>query len=86
MNGEPCIMLQIIPPARREHRRHRDNVMRDASRCCRLRSLRPSILMVEHDRTTTIRASVHDIQITLLITVVLVILVIFVFLRNVWAT
>ena len=41
---------------------------------------------VASDRTTTIRASVDDIQITLLITVVLVILVIFVFLRNVWAT
>ncbi len=41
---------------------------------------------VASDRTTTIRASVDDIQITLLITVVLVILVIFIFLRNVWAT
>jgi multidrug efflux pump len=38
------------------------------------------------DLTVTIRASVDDIQITLLITVVLVILVIFVFLRNVWST
>ena len=38
------------------------------------------------DRTTTIRASVHDVEITLLISIVLVILVVFVFLRNVWAT
>jgi hydrophobe/amphiphile efflux-1 (HAE1) family protein len=43
-------------------------------------------LSVASDRTTTIRASVADIQITLIITVALVILVIFVFLRNVWAT
>jgi hydrophobe/amphiphile efflux-1 (HAE1) family protein len=43
-------------------------------------------LSVASDRTTTIRASVDDIQITLMITVALVILVIFVFLRNVWAT
>jgi hydrophobe/amphiphile efflux-1 (HAE1) family protein len=43
-------------------------------------------LAVALDRTTTIRASVFDIQITLLITVILVILVIFVFLRNAWAT
>jgi hydrophobe/amphiphile efflux-1 (HAE1) family protein len=43
-------------------------------------------LVVASDRTTTIRASVKDIQITLLVTVILVILVIFVFLRNVWAT
>jgi len=38
------------------------------------------------DRTTTIRASVHDVQDTLLITFVLVVLVIFAFLRNGWAT
>ena len=43
-------------------------------------------LTVASDRTTTIRASVSDIQITLLITVALVILVIFLFLRTVWAT
>ena len=43
-------------------------------------------LGVASDRTTTIRASVHDIQFTLLISVCLVILVIFLFLRNVWAT
>ncbi len=41
---------------------------------------------VASDRTRTIRASVKNIQQTLLLTVVLVILVIFVFLRNVWAT
>ncbi len=38
------------------------------------------------DRTTTIRASVHDVQIELLSAVVLVVLVIFLFLRNVAAT
>ena len=43
-------------------------------------------LAVSQDRTTTIRASVHDVERTLLISVFLVILVVFVFLRNVWAT
>ncbi|EAQ35723.1 Acriflavin resistance protein [Nitrobacter sp. Nb-311A] len=38
------------------------------------------------DRTTTIRAAVEDVQLTLLITVVLVVLVIFLFLRSFWAT
>ncbi len=38
------------------------------------------------DRTTTIRASVHDVEITLLISVCLVILVVFVFLRDVRTT
>jgi HAE1 family hydrophobic/amphiphilic exporter-1 len=38
------------------------------------------------DRTQTIRAAVHDVQFTLLITIVLVVMVIFVFLRSLWAT
>ncbi|MBW8723535.1 MAG: efflux RND transporter permease subunit [Inquilinus limosus] len=38
------------------------------------------------DRTTTIRASVSDVQFTLLLTICLVVMVIFVFLRNFWAT
>ncbi len=38
------------------------------------------------DKTTTIRASVNDIEFTLIISVILVILVVFVFLRNVPAT
>jgi HAE1 family hydrophobic/amphiphilic exporter-1 len=38
------------------------------------------------DRTTTIKASVEDVEFTLLLTIVLVVLVIFLFLRNVWAT
>jgi len=49
--------------------------------------LPPSIkLTVAGDRTQTIEASVHDVQVTLAITVCLVILVIFLFLRNLWAT
>ncbi len=41
---------------------------------------------ITQDRTTTIRASVHDIEVDLAISVVLVILVVFVFLRSAWAT
>ena len=43
-------------------------------------------LEVALDRTTTIRASVADIQITLVISIVLVVLVVFIFLRNLRAT
>jgi HAE1 family hydrophobic/amphiphilic exporter-1 len=43
-------------------------------------------LLVRLDRSQSIRDSVHDIKITLLLTVVLVVLVIFVFLRNISAT
>jgi hydrophobe/amphiphile efflux-1 (HAE1) family protein len=38
------------------------------------------------DRTTTIRASVHDVEFTLALTIGLVVLVILLFLRNFWAT
>src|SRR5277367_635540 len=38
------------------------------------------------DRTQTIRASVADVQFTLLLSISLVVMVIFLFLRNVWAT
>ena len=50
-------------------------------------SISPSLhLRVAIDRTTTIRASIHDVERTLMISISLVILVVFVFLRNVWAT
>src|SRR6202042_444093 len=38
------------------------------------------------NRTTTIKASVHDVEFTLLLTIALVVMVIFLFLRNAWAT
>ena len=38
------------------------------------------------DRTQTIRASVHDVEFTLMLSIGLVVMVIFLFLRNVWAT
>jgi multidrug efflux pump len=38
------------------------------------------------DRTTTIRSSVRDVEISLIISVLLVVLVVFLFLREVWAT
>src|SRR5438067_992353 len=50
-------------------------------------SISPSLhLTVAVDRTTTIRASVHDVEVALMISIVLVIFVVFAFLRNVWAT
>jgi len=50
-------------------------------------SLPPAIdLSVVQDSTTTIRASVHDVEITLIISIALVILVVFAFLRDVRST
>ena len=50
-------------------------------------SIPPAIrIAVVSDRTTTIRASVADVQFTLVLTVGLVVMTILLFLRNVWAT
>ena len=50
-------------------------------------SISPAIkIAVVMDRTTTIRASVHDIEFTLVISVILVIFVVFIFLRTLRAT
>ena len=47
----------------------------------------PSVkINVISDRTQTIRAAVADVQFTLLLTIALVVMVIFIFLRSVWAT
>jgi multidrug efflux pump len=43
-------------------------------------------LTVVHDRTTTIRASIRDVQFTLVLSVVLVVLVVLLFLRTIRAT
>ena len=38
------------------------------------------------DRSVVIRAAVHDVQFTMMLTIALVVLVIFIFLRTIWAT
>jgi len=54
----------------------------------KLRATLPPALRISvvTDRTTTIRAAIEDVQFTLALTVALVVLVIFVFLRKLWAT
>jgi hydrophobe/amphiphile efflux-1 (HAE1) family protein len=50
-------------------------------------SIPPSVhVNVVMDRTLTIRASVADVQFTLILSIALVVMVIFLFLRSVWAT
>ena len=84
-NGKPAVLVQVFkqPSA---------NIIETVDRIYALlpllrASIPPAInLSVIIDRTTTIRASIEDIEYTILISIVLVILVVFVFLRNVWAT
>ena len=84
-NGQPSVMLAIF---RQPGANMIETVDRIFALLPRLRaSISPSLhLNVAIDRTTTIRASVHDVEITLLISVSLVILVVFAFLRSYWAT
>jgi hydrophobe/amphiphile efflux-1 (HAE1) family protein len=50
-------------------------------------ALPPSVRVdLMSDRSDTIRASVHDVQFTMMLTITLVIIVIFLFLRTLWAT
>lgn len=51
------------------------------------REIPPTIeLHIENDASRSVRASIHDVEFTLMLTIVLVILVIFLFLRNIPAT
>jgi len=65
-----------------------DTVDKIKSLLPRLVAAIPPAIKVEiiSDRTQTIRAAVEDVQSTLLLTIALVVMVIFVFLRSFWAT
>jgi multidrug efflux pump len=84
-NGKPGVLVVIF-------RQPGANVIETVDRVRALMpylqsSISPAIkLAVVSDRTITVRASVKDIESTLLISIVLVILVVFVFLRTVRAT
>jgi multidrug efflux pump len=84
-NGKPGVLIVLF-------RQPGANVIETVDRVRALMpylqsSISPAIkLQVVSDRTLTVRASVKDIESTLLISIVLVILVVFVFLRTVRAT
>src|SRR5215831_18201597 len=84
-NGEPSVILAIF---RQPGANMIETVDRVKAIMPELRSsISPSLhLNVLNDRTITIRASIRDVERTLAIAVSLVVLVVFVFLRNVWAT
>ena len=65
-----------------------DTVDKIKSTLPRLVAAIPPAIKIEviSDRTQTIRAAVEDVQYTLLLTIMLVVMVIFVFLRSFWAT
>jgi len=80
-NGEPSVLVIIF---RQPGANIIDTVNRVRAALPQLEAAIPSAihLRVAMDQTTTIRASVNDVELTLLISIVLVILVVFFFLRN----
>jgi len=84
-NGKPAVVIGI---GRQPGANIIETVDRIKALLPELRaSIPPSVtLLPTFDRTTTIRASVKDIEFTLMLTVALVVMVIFLFLRNAWAT
>ncbi len=85
VGGEPAVLVDI-------QRQPGANIIQTVDRVKallpRLRATLPSSvkLGIFGDRTETIRASITDVQFTLLLTVALVVMVIFIFLRKFWAT
>ena len=65
-----------------------ETVQRIHAELPRLRRAMPAgaSLTVVNDRTTTIRASIHDVQFTLVLSIALVVLVVLIFLRTIRAT
>jgi len=82
VNGKPAILLFVF---RQPGANIIDTVDRVRTLLPQLRAeIPPTIdLTVALDRTTTIRASVHEVQFTLVLSIALVILVVLFFLRNV---
>ncbi|HKD03824.1 MAG TPA: multidrug efflux RND transporter permease subunit [Terriglobales bacterium] len=84
-NGKPAVLIIVF---RQPGANIIDTVDRIRAQMPRLQaSISPAInLSIILDRTVTIRASVRDIEVTLVLSIILVILVVFVFLRTFRAT
>ena len=84
-NGTPCILLAVYKQPGANVIETVDHVR---AALPHLQATIPAAIDVSvlSDRTQTIRASVSGVESTLVVTIVLVVAVIFLFLRNVWAT
>ena len=85
VNGKPAVILELF-------RQPQANIIETADRVRALlpllqASIPPSMhLEVAEDSTRMIRASVRDVEVSLVISILLVVLVVFFFLRSIWAT
>jgi multidrug efflux pump len=83
--GQPSIVVDV---QRQPGANVIETVQRVRAELPRLRRAMPAgaELTIVNDRTTTIRASIHDVQFTLVLSVALVVLVVLIFLRTIRAT
>jgi multidrug efflux pump len=83
--GKPAIVIDV---QRQPGANVIETVERVKAQLPRLRQAMPAAakLTIVNDRTTTIRASIHDVQFTLMLSIVLVVLVVLIFLRTIRAT
>jgi len=83
--GQPSIVIDV---QRQPGANVIETVQRVRAELPRLRRAMPAgaTLTIVNDRTTTIRASIHDVQFTLVLSIALVVLVVLVFLRTIRAT
>ncbi len=84
-NGEPSVLVIVF---RQSGANIIDTVDHIRAALPQLEAAIPQVIQVKvaMDQTVTIRSSVHDVEISLVISVLLVVLVVFAFLRNVWTT
>ncbi|HET9716955.1 MAG TPA: efflux RND transporter permease subunit [Pseudolabrys sp.] len=83
--GQPSVIVDV---QRQPGANVIDTVERIRAELPRLRRAMPTAadLTIVNNRTTTIRASIHDVQFTLILSVALVVLVVLIFLRTIRAT
>ena len=83
--GQPSIVVDV---QRQPGANVIETVQRIRAELPRLRRAIPAgaDLTIVNDRTTTIRASIHDVQFTLVLSIALVVLVVLIFLRTIRAT
>jgi multidrug efflux pump len=83
--GQPAIVVDV---QRQPGANVIETVQRVRAELPRLRRAMPAgmDLTIVNDRTTTIRASIHDVQLTLVLSIALVVLVVLIFLRTIRAT
>jgi len=83
--GQPAVVIDIRRQPGANVVQTVQNIRNELPRLRRILPVGANLTIIQ-DRTDTIRASIHDVQFTLVLAVALVVLVVFIFLRTIRAT